>query len=67
MKKAAERTSYEVRRRWDKAHHKVYSVRLRLDDDAELIEYIETHKTEGGTSQLFRAALEQFIQSEKDF
>lgn len=62
-RKSSERTSYEVRKRWDKENQKIYSVRLRLRDDADLIEYIEAHKSEVGTSQLFRAALEHFIKN----
>lgn len=64
-KKAAEHTSYEVRRRWDLENQKTYSVRLRLKEDAKIIDYIETHKKEVGTSQLFREALEKYIAEEK--
>lgn len=56
-KKSSERTSYEVRRRWDQEHHKIYSIRLRLNEDAELIEFIESNKGSVGTSQLFREAI----------
>lgn len=60
-KKAAEHTSYEVRHRWDQENHKIYSVRLRLKDDADLIAYIEGRKKEVGTSQVFREALEDHL------
>lgn len=60
-KRASERTSYDVRKGWDKANHKIYSVRLRYKEDAEIIEYIEAHKEEHGTSNIFREALAQFI------
>lgn len=60
-RKAAEHTSYEVRRRWDVENQKIYSIRLRLKDDAELIEYIEANKSEIGTSQLFREALTEYM------
>ena len=63
-RRAAERTSYEVRKRWDKENQKIYSVRLRLKDDADLIEFIESHKEEVGTSQIFRSALEDFVKKE---
>lgn len=59
--KAAEHTSYEVRRRWDIENQKIYSFRLRLKDDADLIEYIESHKADVGTSQLFREILQKYI------
>lgn len=60
-KKAAERTSYDIRKRWDADNHKIYSVRLRLKEDAEIIEYIEANKAEMGTSNIFREALENYI------
>lgn len=60
-KKAAERTSYDVRKRWDAENHKIYSVRLRLKEDAEIIDYIEANKEARGTSNIFREALEKFI------
>ena len=60
-KKSSERTSYEVRKRWDADNHKIYSIRFRLKEDAELIEYIEAHKAEMGTSNIFREALENYI------
>lgn len=60
-KRAADHTSYEVRKRWDKEHHKIYSVRLRLEEDGDLIAYIEAHKDTIGTSQIFREALEKYI------
>lgn len=40
---------------------KNYTIRLRLKEDADLINYIETHKNEIGTSNLFREALEKYI------
>ena len=55
-------TSYGLRKQWDKDNHKIYSVRLRLKDDADLIEYIESHKAEQGTSQIFREALEKLLE-----
>lgn len=60
-KKAAEHTSYEVRRRWDVENQKIYSIRLRLKDDAEIIEYIEANKASVGTSELFRQALIKYM------
>lgn len=60
-KKASEHTSYEVRRRWDLENQKIYSVRLRKKDDADLIAWIEEHKQTTGTSQLFREALEKYM------
>ena len=60
-KRAAERTSYEVRRRWDTANLKTYTVRLNLKNDAALIEYIDSKKDTVGTSNLFREALELHI------
>ena len=60
-KRASDRTSYEVRRRWDAANLKTYTVRLNLNADAALIDYIDTRKESIGTSRLFREALEFYI------
>lgn len=62
-KRAADHTSYEVRRRWDQANQKVYGCRLRLEADKDIIDYIEAHKDETGTSELFRAALREYMQN----
>lgn len=56
-KRASERTSYEVRQRWDRENLKRYVIALRVEDDADLIEYIEEHKKELGTTEIFRSAL----------
>lgn len=56
-KRAFERTSYEVRQRWDKENLKRYVIALRVEDDAELIDYIESNKKKIGTTELFRSAL----------
>ena len=60
-KRAADRTSYEVRRRWDSANLKSYTVRLNINTDAELVEYIDSKKDSVGISKLFRDSLEFFI------
>lgn len=57
-KRASERTSYEVRQRWDKENLKRYVISLRLEDDADLIDYIEANKKEIGTTEIFRSALQ---------
>lgn len=63
-KKAAERTSYEVRRRWDTANLKKYVVAFRYDTDAKIIEYIERNKAEQGTTKIFRTAMNKYINGE---
>ena len=45
--------------RWMKANYKRYQVQLRIDDDAELIEFIEQRKEQTGTTELFRLAIEK--------
>ena len=65
-RRASERTSYAIRKEWDKENHKIYSVRFRLKEEAEIIEYIESHKAEKGTSNIFREALEMYIKRGQD-
>ena len=54
-------TSYEVKRRYDVKTYRKYSVALRVEEDAELIEYIEKNKDKTGTTELFRAGLEELM------
>lgn len=51
-------TSTEVKQRWESKAYKKYLVRLRVDDDADLIEFIENNKSKG-TTELFRAGIEK--------
>lgn len=53
-------TSSEVKQRWEAAAYKKYIVRLRVEDDSEIIDYIEKHK-EIGTTELFRRAIEELM------
>lgn len=52
-------TSNEVKARWEAANYKKYLVRLRLDTDAELIEFLDSNKETHGTTELFRLGLEK--------
>ena len=60
-KRAYERTSYAVRQEWDRNNLKRYTVSFRLGDDADIIKYIDSHKTVGGTTALFRKAIQKLI------
>lgn len=50
-------TSSEVKIRWMRANYKRYQVQLRIEDDADLIEFIERNKEQYGTTELFRRGL----------
>lgn len=52
-------TSTEVKQRWEAKAYKKYLVRLRVDDDAELIRFIDENKEKNGTTELFRAGIEK--------
>lgn len=56
-------TKQEIRVAWDAAHYKRYTVKLRLDTDKEIIDYIEANKERFGTTEIFRAAMEMLIKS----
>lgn len=59
-KKSSERTSYEVRKRWDDENLKKYGISFHKKNDADLIDYIEQKKKTGmGTSEIFRKAIEK--------
>lgn len=44
--------------RWENSAYKKYLIRFRIEDDADLIQWIEDHK-EVGTTELFRRGLEK--------
>ena len=52
-------TSSEVKQRWESKAYKKYMIRLRADDDADLIAWIEANKEKHGTTELFRMGLEK--------
>ena len=54
-------TSPEVKNRWIKANYHQYTVNLRYDNDQDLIDYIEQHKEQFGTTEIFRVALQLLI------
>ncbi len=56
-------TSSEVKKRWIDANYKSYRVNLRYDADQELIDYMEQHKEQFGTTEIFRVALELLIKN----
>ena len=53
-------TSTEVKNRWNAKTYKRYTVNLRKDEDADLIDYIEKHKDSQSITDYFRAGIEQF-------
>lgn len=58
-------TSSDVKMRYNsKAYHKL-NVMLRLNEDSDIIDFIEAQKEHTGTTQLFREALGLYIKREK--
>lgn len=56
-------TSTEVKQRWIKANYKSYHVNLRYDRDQQLIDYIESHITDGeGVTDVIRKALKYYAE-----
>lgn len=58
------KTSTEVKMRWMNKAYSRYVLNLRYDTDQRLIDYIEANKASVGTTQLFREALEAYIEKE---
>ena len=56
-------TSTEVKQRWIDRNYKRIVVNLRYDTDADLIKWIEDHKEEYGTTNIFRDAVELLIKN----
>lgn len=55
-------TSTEVKNRWNAKTYKRYTVNLRLDEDAELIEFVETNKGKIGATEIFRSGIEKLTE-----
>ena len=53
------KTSNIVKSRWEAENYKKYIVRLRADTDADLIKFIEEHKADIGTTEIFRLGIEK--------
>lgn len=45
--------------RWMKDNYKRYQVQFRVDDDADLISFVDANKENYGTTELFRIAIEK--------
>ena len=54
-------TSTEVKNRWNEKTYRRYQTFFRYDTDKDLIDWIEAHKKELGTSNIFREAMEKYI------
>lgn len=59
-------TSTEVKRRWNDKTYRRYVTYLRYDTDKDLIDWIESHKEEYGTTNIFRDAVRLLIETNKD-
>jgi len=61
------KTSVEVKNRWKVANYKTYQINLRLDQDGDLIQFVEQYKAahDGtGVSDIFRAGCEALMKTE---
>ena len=56
-------TSTEVKNAWKQRNYKRYEVNFRLDTDKDIIDYIEANKERFGTTEIFRAAMEELIKN----
>lgn len=54
-------TSSEVKARWNKKTYKAYQVNLRYDSDQRLIDFVENNREKYGTTNIFRDALEMYV------
>ena len=51
-------TSTEVKNRWNAKTYKRYQVSLRKEEDADLIQYVESINGRIGTRDIFRIGIE---------
>ena len=61
----ATKAQIKASRKYDDKTYKKYQVRLRKNEDKELIEFIEKNKDNHGMSNVFRTALEFFLENQK--
>lgn len=54
-------TSTEVKTRWIKKNYQRYAISFRFDTDQSIIDFVEKHKETYGTTNLFRDALEMYM------
>ena len=54
-------TSPEIKNAWKQRNYKRYEINFRFDTDEEIIDYIEQHKEQFGTTEIFRQALQLLI------
>lgn len=54
-------TSSEVKARWNKKTYKAYQVNLRYDSDQKLIDFVDNNREKYGTTNIFRDALEMYV------
>lgn len=59
------KTSSEVKKRWIDKAYKRYQINLRYDTDQPIIDYMEEHKDERGTTPIVRDALAEYIKKHK--
>ena len=59
------KTSSEVSERYKKKTYKFIPVRFRYDTDQHLLDFLEANKDTIGTTQIFREALEMYIDAQK--
>lgn len=59
-------TRSEINHRWERKAYKKYICRLRVDTDADLIEWIDKHKDKYGTTNIFRDAVKLLIENYKE-
>lgn len=55
------KTSNESKIKYDKKTYHAIAVTLKKDDDSEIIAYIEKNKKDVGTTQLFRNAMQFYM------
>ena len=57
----AKQTNFAASKKWNKENYKTYTISLRKDRDAEIIEYIENEKKSGKSiTELFREIFDVF-------
>lgn len=61
---AQSKASTQVKARWNAKTYKRYQIYLRIEEDAEIINFIEEKKKQLNTTEIFKNGIKELIKAE---
>lgn len=59
------KTSAKVKNRWNAKHYRTYRPNLKIEDDADLIKFVEESKGKYSASDFFRAGVIAIMEKDR--